>query len=102
MVRLGPSANLRRVPVAAGLLTAMGLLDFVIYGPLIVIVTLRIWQSPRLRAGVASLGAALSAVAMAAITSLAGIPSRVYYGTDTHASALLAGAGSRSPGHCGS
>ena len=41
---------------------------------------------------VALAGAALSAVAMAAIYVPGGDPSRVYYGTDTHASALFIGA----------
>ena len=67
--------------------------QFYLVWPLILIVTLRTCHSRRLRAGAASLGAALSAVAMAAIYVPGGDPSRVYYGTDTHASALLIGAG---------
>ena len=48
--------------------------------------------APPARAAVALAGAALSAVAMAAIDVPGGHPSRVYYGTDTHASALFIGA----------
>ena len=44
------------------------------------------------RGAVALAGAALSAVAMAAIYVPGADPSRVYYGTDTHASALFIGA----------
>ena len=66
--------------------------QFYLVWPLILIVTLRACGSRRLRAAVAVLGAALSAVAMAAIYVPGGDPSRVYYGTDTHASALFIGA----------
>ena len=66
--------------------------QFYLVWPLIVIVTLRTCQRRRLRAAVALAGAALSAVAMAAIYVPGGDPSRVYYGTDTHASALFIGA----------
>ena len=66
--------------------------QFYLVWPLILIVTLRTCQRHRLRAAVALAGAALSAVAMAAIYVPGGDPSRVYYGTDTHASALFIGA----------
>ena len=66
--------------------------QFYLVWPLILIVTLRTCQRRRLRAAVALAGAALSAVAMAAIYVPGGDPSRVYYGTDTHASALFIGA----------
>jgi len=66
--------------------------QFYLVWPLILIVTLRACQRRRLRAAVALAGAALSAVAMAAIYVPGGDPSRVYYGTDTHASALFIGA----------
>ena len=65
--------------------------QFYLVWPLILIVTLRTCQRRWLRA-VALAGAALSAVAMAAIYVPGGDPSRVYYGTDTHASALFIGA----------
>ena len=66
--------------------------QFYLVWPLILIVTLRTCQRRRLRAAVALAGAALSAVAMAAIYVPGADPSRVYYGTDTHASALFIGA----------
>ena len=66
--------------------------QFYLVWPLILIVTLRACQRRWLRAAVALAGAALSAAAMAAIYVLGGDPSRVYYGTDTHASALFIGA----------
>ncbi|MGD0937538.1 MAG: acyltransferase, partial [Streptosporangiaceae bacterium] len=66
--------------------------QFYLVWPLILIVTLRACQRRRLRAAVALAGAALSAVAMAAIYVPGADPSRVYYGTDTHASALFIGA----------
>ena len=66
--------------------------QFYLVWPLILIVTLRTCQRRWLRAAVALAGAALSAVAMAAIYVPGGDPSRVYYGTDTHASALFIGA----------
>ena len=66
--------------------------QFYLVWPLILIVTLRTCPRRRLRAAVALAGAALSAVAMAAIYVPGADPSRVYYGTDTHASALFIGA----------
>jgi len=66
--------------------------QFYLVWPLILIVTLRACQRRWLRAAVALAGAALSAVAMAAIYVPGADPSRVYYGTDTHASALFIGA----------
>ena len=66
--------------------------QFYLVWPLILIVTLRTCQRRRLRAAVALAGAALSAVAMAVIYVPGADPSRVYYGTDTHASALFIGA----------
>ncbi len=66
--------------------------QFYLVWPLILIAALRTCQRRRLRAAVALAGAALSAVAMAAIYVPGGDPSRVYYGTDTHASALFIGA----------
>ena len=66
--------------------------QFYLVWPLILIVTLRTCQRRRLRAAVALAGAALSAVAMATSYVPGGDPARVYYGTDTHASALFIGA----------
>jgi peptidoglycan/LPS O-acetylase OafA/YrhL len=66
--------------------------QFYMVWPLILIVTLRTCQRRWLRAAVALAGAALSAGAMAVIYVPGADPSRVYYGTDTHASALFIGA----------
>ncbi len=66
--------------------------QFYLVWPLILVTVLLAGQSRRLRAGVAWLGAVASAVAMAVIYVPGADPSRVYYGTDTHASALLIGA----------
>ena len=66
--------------------------QFYLVWPLILIATLRTCQRRWLRAAVALAGGALSAVAMAAIYVPGGDPSRVYYGTDTRASALFIGA----------
>ena len=65
--------------------------QFYLVWPLILIVILKTCQSGRLRAGLAWLGAALSALAMALVYVPGADPSRVYYGTDTHASALFIG-----------
>jgi peptidoglycan/LPS O-acetylase OafA/YrhL/lysophospholipase L1-like esterase len=66
--------------------------QFYLVWPLILVTVLVTCQSRRLRAGAAWLGAVASAVAMAVIYLPGADPSRVYYGTDTHASALLIGA----------
>jgi peptidoglycan/LPS O-acetylase OafA/YrhL len=66
--------------------------QFYLVWPLILVTVLLTCQSRRLRAGVAWLGAVASAVAMAVIYVPGADPSWVYYGTDTHASALLIGA----------
>ena len=65
--------------------------QFYLVWPLLLIVILKTCQSGRLRAGLAWLGAALSALAMALVYVPGADPSRVYYGTDTHASALFIG-----------
>jgi peptidoglycan/LPS O-acetylase OafA/YrhL len=65
--------------------------QFYLLWPLLLIVVLTTCRSPRIRAAIAWLGAALSAVAMALIYVPGSDPSRVYYGTDTHASALFIG-----------
>jgi peptidoglycan/LPS O-acetylase OafA/YrhL len=65
--------------------------QFYLVWPLLLIVVLTTCQSTRARAGIAWVCAALSAAAMAVIYVPGGDPSRVYYGTDTHASALLIG-----------
>jgi peptidoglycan/LPS O-acetylase OafA/YrhL len=65
--------------------------QFYLVWPLLLIVILTTVQSPRIRAAIAWLFAALSGVAMALIYVPGSDPSRVYYGTDTHASALCIG-----------
>ncbi len=65
--------------------------QFYLVWPLLLIVALSCCQSSRLRAGLGWLCAALSAVATALIYLPGADPSRVYYGTDTHSSALLIG-----------
>jgi peptidoglycan/LPS O-acetylase OafA/YrhL len=65
--------------------------QFYLLWPLLLIGILKTCQSGRVRAALAWLGAALSVVAMALIYVPGADPSRVYYGTDTHASALFVG-----------
>jgi peptidoglycan/LPS O-acetylase OafA/YrhL len=65
--------------------------QFYLVWPLVLVAVLLATKSRRLRAGVAWLGATASAVAMTVIYVPGADPSRVYYGTDTHASALLIG-----------
>jgi peptidoglycan/LPS O-acetylase OafA/YrhL len=65
--------------------------QFYLVWPLLLIVILTTVQSPRIRAAIAWLCAALSGVGMALIYVPGSDPSRVYYGTDTHASALFIG-----------
>ena len=65
--------------------------QFYLLWPLLLIGILKTCQSDRVRAAVAWLGAALSVLAMALIYVPGADPSRVYYGTDTHASALFIG-----------
>ena len=59
--------------------------QFYLLWPLLLIVILKTCQSGRLRAALAWLGAALSALAMVLVYVPGADPSRVYYGTDTHA-----------------
>jgi peptidoglycan/LPS O-acetylase OafA/YrhL len=66
--------------------------QFYLLWPLLLIGILKTCQSGRIRAGLAWLGAALSALAMVLVYVPGADPSRVYYGTDTHASALFIGA----------
>ena len=65
--------------------------QFYLLWPLLLIGILKTCQSGRIRAALAWLGAALSVLAMALIYVPGADPSRVYYGTDTHASALFIG-----------
>ena len=65
--------------------------QFYLLWPLLLIGILKTCQSDRIRAALAWLGAALSVLAMALIYVPGADPSRVYYGTDTHASALFIG-----------
>ena len=65
--------------------------QFYLLWPLLLIGILKTCQSGRIRVGLAWLGAALSALAMVLVYVPGADPSRVYYGTDTHASALFIG-----------
>ena len=66
--------------------------QFYLIWPLILTVILCACRHRRTRAAVVWLGAAASALAMAAGYTAGAGPSRLYYGTDTHATALLVGA----------
>jgi peptidoglycan/LPS O-acetylase OafA/YrhL len=66
--------------------------QFYLVWPLLLIVLLSRCRSSRIRASAAWLCAALSALATVLIYLPGADPSRVYYGTDTHSSALLIGA----------
>ena len=65
--------------------------QFYLVWPLLLIVILKTCRSRHLRAALAWSGAALSALAMVLVYVPGADPSRVYYGTDTHASALFIG-----------
>ena len=65
--------------------------QFYLVWPVLLIVLLSRCRSSRIRASAAWLCAALSALATVAIYLPGADPSRVYYGTDTHSSALLIG-----------
>ncbi len=67
--------------------------QFYLIWPIILTVILCACQRRRTRAAAVWLGAAASAIAMAAGYASGTDPSRLYYGTDTHATALLVGAG---------
>lgn len=67
--------------------------QFYLAWPLVLVVALGRTLRRRLAAALAWTGAALSALLMAMIYIPGSDPSLVYYGTDTHASALLIGAG---------
>ena len=86
--------------------------QFYLIWPAVLTVVAASFSSRGKRAAVAWLGAAASAAAMAVLYAPGSDPSRVYYGTDTHASALLVGAAlaltwplarlaDASPGHAG-
>jgi peptidoglycan/LPS O-acetylase OafA/YrhL len=66
--------------------------QFYLIWPVLLAVILTLVHSPRRRALVAWGGAVASALVMLAIYQPGGDPSLVYYGTDTHASALMIGA----------
>jgi len=66
--------------------------QFYLIWPLLLAIILTLVHSPRRRALVAWGGAAASALTMLAVYQPGGDPSLVYYGTDTHASALMIGA----------
>jgi len=65
--------------------------QFYLLWPLLLIGILKTCQSGRIRAALAWLGAALSALAMVLVYVPGADPSRVYYGTDTRAPALFIG-----------
>ena len=65
--------------------------QFYLAWPLILGLVLLVLETRRARASVAWLGAAASALLMALLYTPGTDPSRVYYGTDTHATALLVG-----------
>jgi peptidoglycan/LPS O-acetylase OafA/YrhL len=65
--------------------------QFYLAWPLILGLVLFLTESRRIRASVAWAGAAASALLMAILYTPGSDPSRVYYGTDTHATALLVG-----------
>ena len=67
--------------------------QFYLFWPLLLTVVLYACARRRTRAVVVWLGAAASAVAMAVLYAVGESPARLYYGTDTHAIALLVGAG---------
>ena len=66
--------------------------QFYLAWPLLLLLVLTRLRGRRARALAAWLGALASAAAMALIYLPGGDPSRVYYGTDTHATGLLVGA----------
>jgi peptidoglycan/LPS O-acetylase OafA/YrhL len=66
--------------------------QFYLIWPLVLVIMLALLKNSRLRAAVAWAGAAASALLMLIIYVPGSDPSLVYYGTDTHASALLVGA----------
>src|SRR5215469_4742529 len=65
--------------------------QFYLAWPLILGLVLLLLETRRARASVAWAGAAASALLMAVLYTPGADPSRVYYGTDTHATALLVG-----------
>jgi len=65
--------------------------QFYLAWPLILALVLACSRRRRTRAAVAWLGAAVSALVMAAAYAPGADPARVYYGTDTHGTALLIG-----------
>ena len=65
--------------------------QFYLAWPLILGLVLLLAETRRVRACAAWLGAAASALLMAILYTPGADPSRVYYGTDTHATALLIG-----------
>jgi peptidoglycan/LPS O-acetylase OafA/YrhL len=68
--------------------------QFYLLWPLLLGVALKFWQPSRVKLAVTIFAAAaVSALLMALLYRAGGDPSRVYYGTDTHSSGLLIGAG---------
>ncbi len=76
--------------------------QFYVVWPVLAVVILKLWRSPRVLLTVAVLGVLASAVEMALLFHPHVDPSRLYYGTDTRAQDILTGAAigillSRSP-----
>ena len=68
--------------------------QFYLLWPLLLGIALKFWRPSRVKLAITIFAAAaLSALLMAALYRAGGDPSRVYYGTDTHSSGLLIGAG---------
>jgi peptidoglycan/LPS O-acetylase OafA/YrhL len=68
--------------------------QFYLLWPLLLGLVLKFWRPSRVKLAVTIFAAAaVSALLMAVLYRAGGDPSRVYYGTDTHASGLLVGAG---------
>ena len=65
--------------------------QFYLVWPLILGLVLLLAETRRVRASIAWAGAAVSALLMAILYTPGADPSLVYYGTDTHATALLVG-----------
>ena len=68
--------------------------QFYLLWPLLLGIALKFWRPSRVKLAVTIFAAAaVSALLMAVLYRAGGDPSRVYYGTDTHSSGLLIGAG---------
>ncbi len=66
--------------------------QFYLVWPILALVVLKLWRSPRVLLVIAVVGVLASAIEMALLFHPAGDPSRIYYGTDTRAQDILTGA----------